>query len=108
MADNMLGDILMVLANPDRRRILLSLNDEKNHGETIRVTGEDLMDTMNTRRETLKTSLYHNHLPRMDELGIIEWDKETGEIRKGERFEEVAPLLQLMDDNAEDLPEGWP
>lgn len=33
------------------------------------------------------------HLPMLDAADFIDWNPETGEISKGERFEEIEPLL---------------
>lgn len=52
--------------------------------------------------------LYHRHLPKLDEAGYIEWDRERDVIRRGPRFAEIAPLVSLMENHADELPEGWP
>lgn len=52
--------------------------------------------------------LIHNHLPRLETGEYIEWDRETGEISRGPCFDEIEPLLDVVERNAEDLPQHWP
>lgn len=49
-----------------------------------------------------KLELYHNHLPKLDDAGLIEWDREEGVVEKGPRFDEVHPLLDFASENIDD------
>ena len=53
------------------------------------------------------TALAVGCLPLLDDAGVIEWDREADEIRKGPRFAEIRPLLELLDDHREELPSDW-
>ncbi|WP_425556836.1 hypothetical protein [Haladaptatus pallidirubidus] len=44
----------------------------------------------------MKTQLQHTHLPKFADKGYIEWTPNTGTIRRGPNFEEIAPLLTLI------------
>jgi hypothetical protein len=57
--------------------------------------------------EVLEVKLIHNHLPKLEEMGYITWDRETDEISKGPNWEEIAPLLELIDTHRDELPDGW-
>jgi len=59
-------------------------------------------------REVVKLELHHTHLPQLDEAGFIDWDRSTDSVVRGEHFEDIRPLLELMDDHAEELPDDWP
>jgi len=90
------------LSNSHRRVILLLLKEGSITTETdVMVRGE------NSSTEA-EMALVHNHLPRLDDAGYIEWDRDSGEISKGPRFEEIEPLLELIETHAEDLPADWP
>lgn len=52
--------------------------------------------------------LYHHHLPKLADVDFIDWDRETDTIRRGSRFDEIAPLISLMTEHQDELPEGWP
>lgn len=52
-------------------------------------------------------SLTHVHLPKLADVGFIEWDRESGDLSKGPNWEEIAPLLRLMWDHQDELSDGW-
>jgi len=90
-----------LLRERHRRQILLELSGGSGCHET------DLV-VRGGERSDLASDLQETHLPMLEAEGIIEWDRETGEISKGPNFEEVEPLLQLMQRHADDLPPDWP
>jgi hypothetical protein len=94
------------LKHPYRRRILM-LVSEHNPRDEDEFTIENLA-TDDEDLELLTTALYHTHLPKLVDAGYIEWDEGSHIIRRGPNFEEIAPLLRLMDDHQDELPEGWP
>jgi len=95
-----------LLSHPYRRRILTLLEDRNpREGEEFspdEIAAEDVDLELFTRE------LYHHHLPKLEEAGYIEWDREEDVVRHGPRFDEVAPLVSLMRDHADELPEDWP
>jgi len=94
------------LSHPYRRRILLLVGEDNPREE-----GEFSVEALATEdddRELLTTELYHTHLPKLAESGYIEWDEELHSVRRGPNFDEIAPLLRLMDDHRDELPDGWP
>lgn len=38
-------------------------------------------------------------------MGFIEWDRDSGELSKGPNWEEIAPLLRLIHEHREELPD---
>ena len=98
--------VLDVLANPYRRRVLTALlehnpqDDEDTHlPPDVAIADEDV--------EQLKVHMTHIHLPKLEDAGLIEWDRDANEIRKGPQFEEIRPLLKLMENHADELPDEW-
>lgn len=57
--------------------------------------------------DNLEISIIHNHLPTLSEMGFIEWDRETNEISKGPKWDEIAPVLTLIHEHRDELPDGW-
>ncbi|WP_255150157.1 helix-turn-helix domain-containing protein [Halorarius halobius] len=104
--DRSLDRMFDALSHPYRRRILL-LVSEHNPRDEDEFSVEDLA-TEDDDLELLTTELYHAHLPKLAEAGYIEWDEDMRTIRRGPNFDEIAPLLHLMHDHQEELPEGWP
>ncbi|WP_345783346.1 DUF7344 domain-containing protein [Natrialbaceae archaeon AArc-T1-2] len=61
----------------------------------------------NEEATVLKTELVHSHLPKLAEMGYITWDRNTNEISKGPKWDEIEPLLELIDNHQDELPDGW-
>ena len=93
--------ILESMSHRHRRLILLLLKEE-----TIETT-DDVMARGNSGLETSEIQLTHNHLPKLEDAGYLEWDWDTGEISKGPRFDEIEPLLELIENHADELPSDW-
>ena len=98
----MLDHLLTTLGNVHRRRILTRLAEDEpiTLDEVVRPADPD-------EASTLGLVLFHIHLPRLDDLDLIEWDADADLIRRGPRFAEVEPLVELLQSNREDLPGTW-
>jgi hypothetical protein len=94
------------LRHPYRRRILLLVAEHNPRAEDEFAV--DDLATDDDDRELLATDLYHVHLPRLAEAGYVEWNADVETIRRGPNFDEIAPLLALMHDHRDELPDGWP
>jgi DNA-binding transcriptional ArsR family regulator len=95
-------------ADRDRRRLLVYLVDgnPEERGkipEHIRVAEHFDEEERRTLEEMLETE----HLPLLEENGLIDWDRETDVIVRGERFDEIRPLLTLISEHRDDLPDDW-
>ena len=58
--------------------------------------------------ELVVIDAHHRHLPKREEAGFIEWDQETNVVERGYRFDEVAPLVELVVGYRDELPRGCP
>ena len=101
-----LNTTLDILANTYRRRVLVALlehnpqdDDDPQVPADVTLADEDL--------ETLRVQMTHTHLPKLEEAELIEWDRDTNTIKTGPRFDEIRPLLELMQNHADELPDGW-
>jgi DNA-binding transcriptional ArsR family regulator len=99
-----LGELLKILSHPHRRRIITRLHErnprDEDEFELEELAGSDEFDT-----ETLM--LIHSHLPKLAEAGFINWDREQEIVTRGPRFEEIAPLVDLMVAHQDELPANW-
>lgn len=94
--------ILDNLCDRYRRLILLRLKEGAIEREDD-VLRQELYD-----RERRKQELIHHHLPRLQDVGYVEWDRQTGKLSKGPRFDEVEPFFELLEEHASELPADWP
>lgn len=90
-----------------RRRLLVALLDHNPQDDDDAQDAERALGIEGGDDALIETQLFHHHLPKLEDLGYIAWDRETGEIRKGPDWEEIEPLLQLLRDHEEELPDGW-
>ena len=97
--------LLRCLEDPLRRRLLVELlvegrqTDDIEVPEGIELGGQD--------RETARIELEHVHLPLLDKRGYIEWDRDADLVTEGPAFDEIRPLLDLIESNRQTLPDGW-
>lgn len=94
------------LADPSRRQLLFTLLDANPQGgddlDPLKLLlEEDAIDDFAVTRLEL-TQL---HLPKLAEMGFIERDHELSELSKGPNWEEIAPLLRVMYENRDELPD---
>lgn len=92
--------MINILSKRHRRLILLLLKED-----SIKTTN-DVMARGDSEPDNIQ--LVHTHLPKLEAAGYIQWDRETDEISKGPNFEEIEPLLELIENHADELPPGWP
>lgn len=99
-----LDTLLSIMADRYRRRLLLNLlehnpqDDEDIVGlADVSVAGEELA--------AFRVEMKHKNLPKLVDAGLIEWDRSANVVRKGPAFEEVRPLLVLLRDHEDALPD---
>jgi len=90
------------LADRRRRLILLLLK----HGRVD--TKADILFRGERGIDEADIAIDHHHLPKLEDAGYIEWNRDTDEISKGPRFDEIEPILELIETHADELPPGWP
>lgn len=97
-----IDDALRLFTDPDRRRIVAALVDDPDTvmslgnladqvavGPSPSATGPQLADRS-------RAALRHNHLPRLDDTGIIEFDErsDTVRYRPDERVERLLEFIR--------------
>lgn len=110
MSDSLLRELL---TRPEVDRVFDALRDRQRRFVLLELwagRAERVSDVLpgGTNARTATIELEHKHLPRLSEVGYVDWDRETGELWKGPAFDEVEPLLELLADHAEELPPEWP
>lgn len=95
---------LDALGHVDRRRLLLALLDATVEGD-LPVGIDRLAD--GTAESPLRVSMHHVHLPKLDDYGFVDANLDQYTVTTGPRFDEIRPLLELLDTNRDRLPGGW-
>ncbi|MHC3437489.1 DUF7344 domain-containing protein [Natrialbaceae archaeon A-gly3] len=101
-----MNTMLDALANKSRRRVLIKLLEHTlQNDHDPQIPDDVIIETGDL--ESLMIHMRHMHLPKLEEAGFIEWDQERNTVEKGPQFEEIRPLLELMENHADELPDDW-
>lgn len=101
-----LDEMFIALSDIHRRRLLLALQEHPREAYEMRIS--EGVHTGEETPERLRVKMFHIHLPKLEETGFIRWDRAAETVAKGPRFEEIRPLLELMDDQAAGLIANGP
>lgn len=100
LADHESGEtVLEVLADPERRRVAASLAraDEPvsvtGLAESMAADGGDALVGGGTSVESIRVSLHHIHLPRLEDAGLVEYDSADARVTTVDVPEPLSDLL---------------
>ena len=104
------ADIAFPLLSSKHRRYILYYLTRCTGTVELRELADQLVrwdGTPTDDRDRISTSLYHVHLPKLEEMGFVEWNRETHTVVAGSAFEDVRNLLEVIDAHSDELPAGW-
>lgn len=96
------GEIHDVLRN-DRRRLAIKALRDRNGRASVRdlseevaarETGED--PPPKKKRQSVYVSLHQTHLPKLDDLGILDYDGDNKTVTLADRVEEVEVYMEVV------------
>jgi hypothetical protein len=93
------------LSDRQRRRVLVTLLDHNPQTVDFRASDDSISDEV---PDELALQMHHVHLPKLADMGYVEWDRTADSIERGAKFEELRPLLELLDEHSDELPDEWP
>jgi len=94
---------LDTLGHVNRRRLLFAL---LNAEEVDLPIGIDQIASEAAERDVL-LSMHHVHLPKLEDRGFVDANMDLLSVTRGPRFDEIKPLLELLDTNRDQLPADW-
>lgn len=94
--------VFETLSARHRRLVLLLVK----HGAVDTISDVLAREELNGRSDDLL--LVHSHLPKLDDSGYIEWNGPTDDLSKGPNFDEIEPILDLIEAHAYELPPELP
>ncbi len=95
-------DALRALSDPARRGMMYVLSD----GNGDRLGYDELVDEMVERgyveeasRETFEIGLNHRHLPKLEDTGVINYNKEQGYVERvpHEKVDQIVDSLEEIE-----------
>lgn len=100
--DERLNTIFSVLRHPTRRHILATIRDSQSHpsgGFAL----DDFLEDDGTSEDS-PAGLHHSHLPKLDNAGFIDWDRQTNTVMRGPRFDEIESVLEILQTRQDAFP----
>lgn len=97
-------DVVDALADVQRRKLLVALLEHNPQDDAPAVIADSKRESDAVER---LVSMQHVHLPKLANYGFIEWNEDTHEVMKGPNFDEIRPLLELLDNHEDELPADW-
>ncbi|MDS0221987.1 hypothetical protein NDI54_11580 [Haloarcula sp. S1AR25-5A] len=90
---------LDAVRDEDRRQILFALRD----AERWRPSATEFDDDGALVGEpAIPATWYHQQLPKLAEMGFIDWDRETHRVTRGPEYERLRPLLDFLYEHRDD------
>jgi hypothetical protein len=97
-------NLLDALAHIQRRTLLVALlSHNPQDDDSIVIDGDESADEELSRLIQMR----HVHLPKLEQYGFIMWNRQTNEVSKGPHFDEIRPLLELLQNHEDELPPEW-
>lgn len=98
-------DVFEVLYNPRRRGVIRYLRDGdgtatvSDLAEHIAAKENDItvQQLSSYERKRVYVGLYQNHLPMMDEIGVLDYDENRGTVQLRESAKRLGPFLEEAD-----------
>jgi len=98
------GEIYEILANQRRRETIRHLSVTPEGGpislrelsETIATRETGKSPPPRTTRESVYNSLHQTHLPKLEELGVVTYDRDTREVKICERARDVNRYMEVL------------
>lgn len=95
-------DIHSILSN-ERRRHVIEFLQESDGSLPVRELSERIAEIETGEsppptniRQSAYVSIHQSHLPKLDELGIVEYDSATGDVQLTERAEELRIYMEIV------------
>lgn len=98
-----IDELLDAVSHVDRRLLAYQLLNATDSSQTASI--ERIARERNIDPGTLRLRMYHVHLPRLEEAGLVT-RRADGRVVRGPAFDDAAPLLHLLRNNAHQLPES--
>lgn len=92
------SEMFVLLANRRRRLAVRILRESTAPTPVIelarRITNRESTDPEPEAVAKVYLTLYHHHLPRLDDAGVVEYDADEGTVRPGVNF---TPLVHVVE-----------
>ncbi|SDR28936.1 hypothetical protein [Natronobacterium texcoconense] len=98
------NDVFEVLAAEPRRQLVDALVAIEDDGYVSLPAAAESPNRPSNPDE-IRVQLRHHHLPRLEDGGYVEWQRDPFRASRGERFEEVEVVLEALYANVSAIPD---
>lgn len=89
LSSSQIDSAMDALRDPARRVILRTL-----FNNATEISIDDIVRTIDT--PNIEGALHHNHLPKLESAGYLEWNRSSNTVSRGPNFFEVEPFVRLL------------
>lgn len=115
-AESEIDALLSALADQQRRIILVMLGEKRRSltlrdlaGAILRHNHQVPLSKASTEEATrVQLRLHHRHVPKLEDAGLVEHDAERRLVTPTEQFDDIDPLLALIEDYQAERSPDWP
>lgn len=97
--------VFKALSAEPRRQLVVSLLDSPADG-SVPLPESAVNPNVPPNPDDLRRELFHRHLPLLADMGFVEWQSEPFVASRGPRFDEVAVVFEVLQANADDIPDS--
>ncbi|WP_138004366.1 DUF7344 domain-containing protein [Halalkalirubrum salinum] len=106
-----IGEVFEILKNDRRRMVIEYLKNQEDGCATLDVVAEhiaaiengvDVSQISSSQRKRVYIGLYQCHLPKMDEYGVVDYEKSRGTIE----LKDISQFDRYLDTDAEPTNDG--
>lgn len=110
-ADLEIGEVFEILKNERRRMVIEYLKNQDDRSATLDVVAEhiaaiendvDVSQISSSQRKRVYIGLYQCHLPKMDEYGVVDYEKNRGTIE----LQEISQFDRYLETETEPKSDG--
>lgn len=98
--------IFDALRHEHRRQLLAALQQQDPNDEGLQIPEDIEVDEIEL--QVLQAQLIHTHLPKLEEAGYVQWGRDQHIVTRGPKFDEIQSVLELLHEQQDALPTGWP
>ena len=96
--------VFRAISAEPRRQLVVSLLDHPPEG-SVPLPESAINPNAPPDLEILQRELVHHHLPKLDDMELVEWDTDPLVASRGPRFNEVAVVFDALHSYATDIPD---
>lgn len=96
-------DVLSLTSDSRRRQVLYCLlSNERTDLQSLALQiaawerDETIASVERDASQSVEISLHHNHLPKLAEIGVVEYDARAGDVVRGDRFADVESVVDEL------------